>query len=64
MVIYVLTKGGERVEVPEGREARRDQLIAAGFIWTNPPKLSESAAPAEMSEAGKALRKSRAKKED
>lgn len=35
IVKYILRKGDETVEVLEGREARRDQLIAAGYEWVN-----------------------------
>lgn len=35
---YFLKKGDELVEVLEGREARRDQLIAAGYEWVNAPE--------------------------
>lgn len=38
MVIYQLKRGDEYVEVTEGREERRDQLIGAGYVWLNEPK--------------------------
>lgn len=42
MIIYRLFRGAEMVEVPEGREERRDQLIRAGYTWVNRPKPPES----------------------
>lgn len=34
---YILKRGDEIVEVAEGREERRDKLIAAGYEWVNRP---------------------------
>lgn len=34
---YILIRGSETIEVLEGREGRRDQLIAAGYEWQNEP---------------------------
>ena len=37
MAKYILKRGDEIVEVMEGREERRDKLIAAGYEWVNRP---------------------------
>lgn len=42
MLKYILVRGAEIVEVTEGREERRDQLIRAGYTWVNRPKPPES----------------------
>ena len=42
MIIYRLFRGAEMVEVPEGREDRRDQLLRAGYVWMNRPKPPDS----------------------
>lgn len=34
---YILRKHTETVEVLEGREGRRDQLVRAGYVWVNKP---------------------------
>lgn len=41
MVRYILERDHERIEVLEGREDRRDQLIAAGYKWVNKPVAAE-----------------------
>jgi len=38
---YILKRGDETVEVLEGREERRDKLIAAGYEWVNKPVESD-----------------------
>ena len=43
--VYVLVKEAETVEVMHGREARRDQLIAAGYKWVNQPGAASPAKP-------------------
>ena len=54
---YQLVKDNDRVEVLEGREARRDQLIAAGYEWVNQPAKgkakSESAQQQDMRKGDK-----------
>jgi len=39
---YILMRGADIIEVMEGREERRDQLIRAGYTWVNRPKPPES----------------------
>lgn len=49
---YILVKQfGERtetVEVLPGREARRDQLVAAGYEWVNEPSAAAPKAEPEV----------------
>lgn len=45
---YILKKGDEVIEVSEGREERRDQLVRAGYEWVNAPQPE----PTEPDEAG------------
>lgn len=47
---YVLVRGKEIVEVMPGREARRDQLIAAGYTWANRPTPDPEPDPAPAPE--------------
>lgn len=37
MIKYILVREHETIEVLEGREERRDQLIRAGYKWVNKP---------------------------
>lgn len=49
MKVYRLSRGAELIEVLEGREARRDQLIAAGYEWVNrEPSAPAAAEPAAV----------------
>jgi len=43
---YILIKGEETVEVLEGREGRRDQLIQYGYEWTNKAEFEPTDKPA------------------
>jgi hypothetical protein len=52
MVKYILRKGRETVEVLEGREARRDQLIAAGYEWVNKPEAQSQKSRSPKAEEG------------
>lgn len=38
---YILVRGDETVEVLEGREEKRDRLIAAGYEWVNRPSAEQ-----------------------
>lgn len=52
---YLLNKGDELVEVLEGREERRDRLMAAGYTWINAPStLLSVAGQAHSASSGQA----------
>lgn len=45
MIKYILVREHETIEVLEGREERRDKLIAAGYEWVNKPIVAPIGLP-------------------